>query len=162
MRGNVRATLGVHPRFADEMFPALWDAAVTCGVDPVGLIAQAAKETRWGNYGGKVRPEFHNTCGLKNGSSLFPGVDDLDNPLAHARFANWEVGALAHAQHLAAYAGARPPFGLIVDPRFELVAGKSRLENFEELSGKWAPSTTYGPELVKIARALQTSSTTGA
>lgn len=149
------AQSGVHTRFVDDMLPALWDAAVANGVDPVGVIAQAFKETGGGQFKGRVKPEFRNTCGLKNRQSLFPGVDDGDQPLAHARFASWRVGALAHVQHLLAYAGV-PVRLLIVDPRYELVAGKHRLESFEELGGRWAPSATYGTELVVIARRLQT------
>lgn len=155
----VQALPGVHARFPGEMFPALWSAALGCGIDPVGMVAQAFKETAGGNYTGKVKPEFYNTCGLKVRTlGLFPGIDDGDMPLAHQRFPNWLCGALAHAQHLAAYAGAVVGT-LIVDPRYELVVGKYRLETFEELSGKWAPSATYGTELVAIARKLQTTTT---
>jgi hypothetical protein len=152
---NVTAATGVHARFVADMFPALWWAGLACGVDPVGMVAQSFKETGGGQYAGKVKPEFFNPCGLKVGASLFPGVDDGDNPLAHARFPNWQVGALAHAQHLAAYAGVVLPT-LIVDPRYELVVGVHRVETFEDLSGKWAPAATYGSDLVKRARKLQT------
>lgn len=153
---RVAAQGKVHARFAGEMFPALWEAAVARFVDPVGVIAQAGKETSWGNYSGKVRPEFYNTAGIKvRHLGLFPGVDDGDNPLAHQRFANWTEGAIAHVQHLCAYAGV-PVLGLIVDPRFELVSGPPA-ETFEELGGKWAPSAKYGTELVTIAKRLQTT-----
>lgn len=151
---NAAAQKGVHERFVDVMLPALWSAAGRYGIDPVGLVAQAYKETGGGNFTGKVKAEFCNPCGLKNRSSLFPGVDDGDQPLAHARFANWSVGAHAHAQHLAAYAGLSID-DLIVDPRYELVVGRFQLEAFEELSGRWAPSATYGAEVVVIARRLQ-------
>jgi N-acetylmuramoyl-L-alanine amidase len=146
--------LGATTLFTEQMLPPLWNAAINHVLDPVGVVAQSYKETGGGTFGGRVKPEFFNTCGLKNRQSLFPGIDDGDNPLAHARFASWEIGAEAHIQHLCAYAGW-PVYGLIVDPRYVFVAGKSALENFEELSGKWAPSATYGQELVAIARKLQ-------
>lgn len=145
---------GVHTRFKMEMFPALWDAALKYGVDPVGVVAQSAKETGWGNFGGAVRPEFFNTAGIKiRYQNLFPGVTDGDRPLAHQMFPNWDVGAEAHVQHLRAYAGW-PVIGYaIVDPRYQYVVGH-KLENFEELGGKWAPSATYGTELVALAKTL--------
>jgi hypothetical protein len=144
-----------HERFLLEMFPALWDAAVAYDIDPVGVIAQSGKETSWGRFSGKVLPGFYNTCGLKNRHlGLFPGLDDADWPLAHARFASWETGAVAHVQHLCGYAGL-PVHGLIVDPRYWLVAGKHRLENWSELGGKWAPAPSYGTELETVMRRLQ-------
>jgi hypothetical protein len=147
----------VHQRFVVEMFPELWSAGEFYGIDPVGVVAQAIKETGGGRFTGAVKAEAFNTCGLKNRYlGLYPGIDDGDNPLAHARFANWTCGAHAHVQHLCAYAG-QPVATLIVDPRFSLVGGKP-VETFEELSGRWAPSLTYGQELVAIARRLQATS----
>lgn len=154
-RGTISLPAGTTALFRDSIVPALWEAAVDYGIDPVGVIAQSYKETGGGTFKGKVKPEFCNPCGLKNRVSLFPGVDDLDNPLAHARFASWAVGAEAHVQHLCAYAGQPLRGELVVDPRYDFVVGRYALENFEDLSGKWAPSPTYGPDLVVIARKLQ-------
>ena len=67
-KGSVLAKLGtltVAPRFTQEMFPALWDAALRYGIDPVGLVAQSYKETGKGNFGGQVKPQFYNTAGIK-------------------------------------------------------------------------------------------------
>lgn len=158
---DVRAVLlqdaRVHPRFTAEMLDPLWEEAELYGLDPVGVIAQSYKETAAGVYPGKVRPEFYNTAGIKiRHQTLFPGVTDGDNPLAHAMFPSWFVGARAHAQHLAAYAGLRLEDHEIVDPRFTYVVGRYALENFEELGGgHWAPSPTYGVDLVAVARKLQ-------
>jgi hypothetical protein len=145
------------------MLEPLWRAASQYGLDPVGLVAQAAKETNWGNYTGRVKPEFHNTCGLKvapeQQALVFPDQPDPrptadDKPLAHAMFSNWWIGAKAHAQHLCAYTGqliGEEP----VDPRYELVVNKHWCENFEDLGGKWAPAPDYGVKIVAIARRLQ-------
>lgn len=154
---NAAALPSIHPRFVAEMTGPLWSAALHVGVDPVGMIAQAYKETGGGRYAGKVKPEAYNTCGLKiRYPALYPGITDGDNPLAHALFPNWEVGAMAQAQHLCGYSGQALPTGdLVVDPRYWLVVGKHWCETFEELGGRWAPSTTYGTELVTIARQLQ-------
>lgn len=152
---NLRARVGLHPRFVNEMFPELWAAAVEYGLDPVGVVAQAGKETGWGNFTGNVKPEFYNTAGIKvRYNALFPGVTDGDRPLAHQMFPNWRVGAIAHVQHLRAYTGWPVTDEPIVDPRYQYVAAH-RLENFEDLGGKWAPSTSYGVELVGLARSLQ-------
>lgn len=154
-----RLPKGTHTRFREDMLPALWVAAEDNGIDPVGMIAQSGKETGWGHFGGNVRPEFHNTCGLKlhiNQQALFPGTTDGDRPLAHAMFANWRVGAVAQAQHLLAYAGKQVAAGpLIVDPRFELIRGFA-LTQWSELGGRWAPSSTYGSEIEAIIRTLVT------
>lgn len=141
--------------FREHMFPALWAAASAHGIDPVGMIAQSGKETGWGTFRGQVRPEFHNTCGLKVSAQqmkLFPGVTDGDNPLAHAMFASWDVGAWAHAQHLCAYAG-HPVRGLIVDPRYNLVT-KGVAKTWGALGTRWAPSATYGEEIAAMVREL--------
>ena len=53
------------PLFVNEMFPALWDAGLHSCVDPVGLLAQSYKETGGGAFGGKVKPKFYNTAGIK-------------------------------------------------------------------------------------------------
>lgn len=156
---NAAARPGVHNRFLVEMFDPLWNAGLALGIDPVGVVAQAAKETGWGTFGGRVRPEFHNTCGLKNTPAqqrLFPGVSDGDNPLSHAMFASWDEGATAHVQHLCAYTG-QPVNGLAVDPRYQVVVvlGRKPVETFEGLGGLWAPALDYGERLVEIARYLQ-------
>ena len=154
-REHVIAALpaGAHPRFAAEMVPQLWAAGLEYGVDPVGMVAQSGKETNWGNYTGQVLPQFYNTAGIKiRHQSLFPGITDGDRPLAHQMFPNWAVGAMAHAQHLRAYAG-KPVIGLVVDPRYSLV-GPPFVETWEGLGGRWAPSVTYGTEIEEIMERL--------
>lgn len=156
-------TASVHPRFTAEMFYPLWNAALRYGIDPIGVVAQATKETGAGQFTGKVKPEFCNPCGLKirYQNLTFPDQPDPqpllgDKPLAHAMFPNWNVGATAHVQHLRAYAGW--PLGdgeLVVDPHYVFVVGKHWCENFEDLSGKWAPALDYGQGIVTIARRLQ-------
>lgn len=154
--GNLSGPDGAHPRFVAEMFPPLWDAAVEYTVDPVGVVAQAFKETGGGRFPGRVKPEFYNPCGLKiRHLGLFPETSG-DLPLAHQMFPSWQVGARAHVQHLRAYAGW-PVTDLVVDPRYPLVTGQW-CESFEDLSGKWAPAIDYGQALVAIARRLQGSS----
>lgn len=151
----------VNPTFITQMVPQLWEAGVSYGIDPVGLIAQSAKETGYGNFRGAVHPEFCNPCGLKVASlavvkTLIPTTND-DHPLMHAQFPSWRVGALAHAQHVRAYAGwPLQPEEFIVSPRYFLVVTKYALQNWSEFgNGKWAPSPTYGTEVEQIMGKLQ-------
>lgn len=143
--------------FGFDIAEAIWDAAVRHSIDPVGAIAQSYKETGGGTFRGQVTEKYYNTAGIKvRHVGKYPGVDDGDQPLAHAQFASWEVGATAHVQHLRAYAGW-PVTCLVVDPRYALAlrGPEDWCENFEDLGGKWAPSPTYGNEIVDIARRLQ-------
>ena len=154
LKNALHARPGVHTRFVTEMLPALWDEAVRYGVNPTGVVAQSGKETAWGNFGGAVKPEFYNTCGLKNRQSLYPGVDDSDNPLAHARFASWRVGARAHVQHLRGYTGfVLPADELIISPRYVHLSGKKAV-HFRDLGGHWAPDLNYGVSIESIADEL--------
>lgn len=149
------AALGGNSLFVNDMTPALWFAAVKYAIDPVGMIAQAFKETAGGAFTDKVRKEFYNTAGIKlRHPNVMPGVTDGDNPLAHQMFPSWAVGAEAHAQHLRAYTGCLLDGHLVVDPRLVFVAGKYRIEHFEQLGGKWAPSPLYGDQVVAIAANL--------
>lgn len=154
VRANL-VRLGAHDRFLNEMLPALWMAAVKYAIDPVGMVAQAHKETGGGRFGGKVLPQFHNPAGLKlRFPGLFPEASG-DMPLAHSQFASWDVGCEAFARHLRAYTGCAIDGYLNVDPRWVFVWGKYRVETFEELGGKWAPSVSYGVEIVQIADQLR-------
>jgi hypothetical protein len=142
---------GAHRRFIDEMLPIVWSVAETHEINPVGMVCQAGLETGWGHFSGNVKPEFHNTCGLKVSAeqqAMFPGVTDGDNPLAHAMFSNWRVGAVAHAQHLWAYVG-RSVKGLVIDPRYHLVSGPAA-SRWRDLGGRWSPNPTYGAEVEEL------------
>lgn len=149
-----------HP-LAKAMLPLLWDGAIANGIDPCILIAQAMKETGYFNFKGVIRPNFCNTCGLK----VTKGGGDQE-PNAHKRFEYWEDGIMAHSDHLALYAGGsnQPKYspecgshtnenckgnGTTLDPRhFTYLHGKC--PNVEDLGGNWAPSKTYGTDIVSM------------
>lgn len=145
--------LGVTDLFLNEILPVVWQAGLHYAVDPVGAVAQSFKETGGGKFTGKVKPQFYNTCGLKIRNLGFDPLASGDHPFAHQIFPSWEVGAIAHVQHLRAYANC-PVGGPILDPRYHLVAGRHRCVHFADLGGRWAPSPTYGTEVEAIAARL--------
>lgn len=148
--------------FVDSMVPALYKEAQRAGVDPVVMIAQSAKETNYGRFTGKVQEWFFNPAGIKvspKQQALLKvlkdaaGINDPDHALDHQIFPSWTMGARAQATHLRRYAGIPVPEDEVVHARYWVVP-LYRLRTVEELSGKWAPGTSYGSEVVAIARTL--------
>jgi hypothetical protein len=146
--------------FTDLMVPALYEEGLRWGVDPVVMIAQSAKETAWGTFPGKVKGWFNNPAGIKvhpMEQALLAEVSKEptrgESSLDHARFANWTQGARAQAQHLRRYAGMPVPDNEVVYQRHWVVQ-LFRLKTVFDLSGRWAPSPSYGSEIVDIARTL--------
>jgi N-acetylmuramoyl-L-alanine amidase len=134
-----------------SLAPIYWDTAPLRGaVRPEVAYAQAAKETGYGKFGGTIDATFKNPCGLKTSTG---GAND--DPQAHQRFASWQDGITAHLDHLALYAGAYgyPRRNTSPDPRhFPYLYGKA--PTVEELSGKWAPSVSYGYTLIYMIEAM--------
>lgn len=127
-----------------------WKVAASIGVNPVIAYCQSAKETGFGKFGGVLDASFMNPCGMKTS-----GGGDNYNPNAHQRFESWEQGIAAQVDHLALYAGAAgyPKVGT-TDPRhFPFIKGKAK--TVEELGGNWAPSATYGNDIVKMMAQLE-------
>ncbi|EKQ50501.1 MULTISPECIES: N-acetylmuramoyl-L-alanine amidase [unclassified Clostridium] len=115
------------------------------GVNPAIAYVQSAKETGFGKFGGVLDESFHNPCGLKTEA----GGDNTD-PNAHQKFDSWDEGVQAHLDHLALYAGASGyPRDDTYDPR-HFVTIKGNATTVNSLSGKWAPSATYGEEISKL------------
>lgn len=148
--------------FVDSMVPALYNEAIRHGVDPVVAIAQSAKETNYGRFTGKVQEWFFNTAGVKvspKQQALLKvlkdaaGINDPDHALDHQIYPSWVMGARSQVQHLRRYAGAPVPEEDVIHARYWVVP-LHRLRTVEELSGKWAPSSSYGREIVAIARTL--------
>ena len=153
-------------KLALENLPIMWDCAIENGIDPVILIAQSMKETGWYNFGGVVPASYHNPCGLK----ITKGGGDYEVG-AHMRFASWEEGIMAQSDHLALYAGGpnMPKYspecgshqnenckanGTTKDPRhFTYLFGKC--PTVESLGCNWAPSASYGTDIVKMIQEVQ-------
>lgn len=115
------------------------------GVDPVVTYAQSGKETGFFKFGGVLDKTFKNPCGMKTRA----GGGNYDKS-AHQRFESWDNGIRAQAQHLALYAGSKSyPWKTNYDPRnFKSIHGTS--PTVEDLGGKWAPSASYGKDIVKM------------
>jgi len=148
---------GAHPRFGGEIIPALFRAAdrqrveLGEGIDPAVLVAQAAKETGWGRFGGVIGPQRHNTAGIK----VEDGGGNFD-PDAHEVFDSWDEGARAHANHLGAYTGL-PPIG-VPHGRHRTVSAlewAGGIETVEELGARWAPNPDYGHDIARMVQELR-------
>ncbi|MEQ8198612.1 MAG: cell wall-binding repeat-containing protein, partial [Clostridiaceae bacterium] len=136
---------------ATETFVSLaelyWNLApLHGGINPAVAYAQSAKETYFGIFGNVLDESFHNPCGLKTAEG-----GSNDDPAAHQRFSSWTEGVMAHLDHLALYAGApgypKAPDDTY-DPRHFSFLYNTAENSVEKLGGKWAPSLTYGTEIV--------------
>lgn len=134
---------GVHQRFID-IAPIYWRDGILFGIRPEVAYCQAAKETRFGHYGGGVRPEQNNWAGIKTKDAKG------DRPEDHESFPTPEDGVRAHYNHMAAYVGLAPigtPHGRYYVVKALAWAGTVRY--IEQLGGKWAPNPDYGRSIVR-------------
>jgi hypothetical protein len=144
---------GANVTFIYEIIPALYQASAQQGfinngrfVDPIIAVAQSAKETAWGRFGGVLTAEWRNTAGIKTAA----GGGDFE-PEAHQRFETWAEGARAQLNHLAAYVGLQPVG--TPHPRYWTVQRLSwagSVRTIEELGSRWAPSGSYGTDIVRM------------
>ncbi len=128
-----------------DIIDAGWEQAGDIGIDAAVFVAQAAKETGFGRFGGVIDATFHNSCGLKTAAG-----GENDDPDAHMRFPDWERGTRAHCAHLALYAGAisTAEARRLGDPRaFASIQGVA--PTVPELGGKWAPDPSYGRSIAR-------------
>lgn len=128
-----------------ELAPVFYDISIKNGVDPAVTYTQSAKETNYMKFTGVVTADYHNPCGLK----ITQGGGDTDIQ-AHKKFASWEEGITAQVHHLALYAGQKGfPKKDTPDPRhFSFLFGKAKY--VEDLGSNWAPSPTYGVDIVNM------------
>lgn len=164
-------------KLCKELVPIIYEESIVRGIDPAISIAQAYKETGYFNFGGVIDASYHNVCGLK----IPQGGGDKD-PEAHKKFNNWTDGINAFLDHLALYAGASgyPKYseelekyykekgikydsvnlkkkGTTEDPRhFTYLYGKCK--TVESLSGNWAPSSSYGKDIIDISNKIREAS----
>ena len=120
------------------------EAAVSEGVRPEVVFAQAMLETGWLQFGGSVMP---NQCN-------FAGLGAVNQQSGGARFDDVYQGLLAQVQHLKGYATGAALNNTCVDPRYEVLQSKGFLgvaPYLEDLNGRWAvPGDTYGQNIARI------------
>ena len=117
------------------------DEAAAEGVNHDTAFAQMCLETGFLRFGGLVKPEWNNFCGLGAIGPQQPGEI----------FPDPRTGVRAHIQHLKAYATDEPLNKTLVDPRYKWVQ-KGSSPSIHGLSGTWAADKSYS---VKIASILQ-------
>lgn len=141
-------------QFFINLAPIFYDIAHIKGVNPTGAYAQSAKETGFGRFGGVLDESYKNPCGMKTTA----GGGNYD-PNAHQRFETWEEGITAQVDHLLLYAGH--PQQNTPDPRhFTWLSGKA--VTWEALGGNWAPSLSYGKEIVGLMSDIEGTQATQA
>jgi len=113
------------------------------GVNHDIAFAQMCLETGFLKYGGLVKPEWNNFCGLGAIGPEQPGLI----------FADPRTGVRAHIQHLKAYATEEPLNGELVDPRYRWVRRGSS-PTIEGLSGTWASDKQYSDKISGILQRL--------
>ena len=129
---------GAHQRFID-IADVYWKYGELTGIRPEILYAQAAKETGFGKYGGRVIPEQNNWAVIKTKNAT--GDETYD----HESFATPDDGVRAHFNHICAYIGQQPigePHGRYYSVKSIKWAGT--VKYIEELGGKWCPDLYYG------------------
>ena len=127
----------------EEFIDKLWAAAVAEGVRPEVIYAQAMVETGYLQFGGVVKIEQCNFCGL--------GATDEHNPGADFRSYGSDAvytGFIAQAQHLRIYAG-KDALTEIRDPRYGTWL-RGRSYTVEGLSGTWATDKSYANSIKAI------------
>lgn len=155
LASSFRATVG-ESSYPDETYSPLGAATIDDfarivvdearieGVRAEVVFFQAMKETGWLRFGGSVKVEQCNFCGLGAINS---------NPGASASFKDVREGIRAQVQHLKAYASTAPLVNACVDPRFDLVK-RGTAPMLEDLDGKWAvPGDGYGASIAKMIEA---------
>lgn len=122
-----------------DVAPLYWKYGEIFGVRADVLYAQAAKETGFGRYTGRVKPEMNNWAGIKKYGAVGDETDD------HETFATPEDGVRGHFNHMSAYIGVDPVGE--THGRYRSVkslAWAGTVEYVEQLGGKWCPDVNYG------------------
>ena len=113
------------------------------GVNHDIAFAQMCLETGFLKFGGLVKLEWNNFCGLGAIGPEQPGII----------FPDQRTGVRAHIQHLKAYATDEPLKGVLVDPRYRYVKLGSS-PTIEGLSGTWAADKQYSNKIHDILQRL--------
>jgi len=113
------------------------------GVNHDIAFAQMCLETGFLRFGGDVKPQQYNFCGLGAVGGGDPGLS----------FPEPRIGVRAQIQHLKAYASEEPLKGENVDPRFRFVR-RGTSPTIEGLAGTWAADRQYAVKIESILNRL--------
>ena len=130
----------------DEFCSILIDEALTEGVKPEVVFAQAMLETNWLRFGGDVAVGQCNFAGLGATGNGNPG-----NSFNCYGKDSVRIGLRAQIQHLKAYASEDALVNQCVDSRFVYIS-RGCAPTIKDLSGKWAADTNYGSKILSIIR----------
>ena len=131
--------------FVENLTLIYTEEAAVEGVNHDTAFAQMCLETGFLSFGGDVRPEQNNFCGLGATGNGEPGLS----------FPDARTGARAHIQHLKAYATEEPLEQELVDPRFRYVRRASS-PAIKGLAGTWAADRSYAEKINNILERLYT------
>jgi hypothetical protein len=140
----------VNPRiekpFAQKFAQLYVDEAAVEGVNHDVAFSQMCLETGFLSFGGLVKPDMNNFCGL---GAIGPGQEGES-------FQSPQIGVRAQIQHLKAYATEEPLKQPLVDPRYRWVRYGSA-PTIHELAGAWAVDRDYGKKIKNILDNLYAS-----
>jgi hypothetical protein len=113
------------------------------GINHDIAFVQMCLETGFLRFGGLVKPEMNNFCGLGSIGPEQPGIS----------FPTAQIGIRAHIQHLKAYATELPLNEKLVDPRYHLVR-RGSVPEIQGLAGTWAADRNYAEKIETILERL--------
>lgn len=140
-----RATGLYPPDVLSQIVFAYWSVGDSEGVRPEVGLSQSLKETGYFRFGGDVKPDQFNFAGI-GATGGIPGH-------------SWPTiteGVRGHLRRLKVYATPAPivsqfllhDLKIMLRPLPEKYWGSA--PHVEELSGKWAPSASYGASIVDL------------
>ena len=128
----------------EEIVRYYYEESAKEGIRADLALCQALLETGYFKFGGTVKPDQNNFCGLGTTGKTVAG----------ATFKTAEIGVRAHIQHLLAYSTEREPKTKIVDPRYDLVHKMRKksgyLTTWHSLNGNWAMSSEYSEKIFDL------------
>jgi hypothetical protein len=134
---------GADPLFTEELTALYLEESAIEGINHDVAFVQMCLETGFLRYGGLVKPEMNNFCGLGSLNVDYPGES----------FSSPQIGVRAHIQHLKAYASEEGLNQELVDPRYRWVRYGSA-PTVEKLTGAWAADREYGNKIRGILERL--------
>jgi len=125
--------------FVNSLAKLYIEEAAFEGVNHDIAFSQMCLETGFLRFGGDVKSEQFNFCGLGATGNGEPG---------HS-FSEPRIGVRAHIQHLKAYGSEEPLNGKLESPRFRYVK-RGTAPTYEGLAGTWAMDKQYAVKIKSI------------